>query len=692
MKKISTRIILMVLICSIGIASIVGFTSIFRSMNAIQKEAEESLFEKGNVHSEDFNKKLSIYETVNNNIYHLIDGIINVDKLGKKGYLAKYIDTILDPTISKIIKETEDCCGAYIAFDPKFTGKTEGAWWKVNNNGDVECLEVNEVSGKDADDPAVSWYYSAIEAGKGVWSDPYINDEDLYVMSYLKPIMIDNTPIGVIGIDLNVEGIRNDIENIKLYDTGYAFLLSKDYDYLIHPTLDSSVNLKTIDNGKYEYIVKEIEKKDSQVMDTDFGGERKIMVFSKLLDGKILVLTVPRAEVLKNMYNTVYIILIVIAAAIVLIIFMSLILGKKISKPIVLVTEILNKTSKLDLTEIEETKEIKNISNRKDEVGSILQATKVLRKELRQIIETIEKTTQKVVGNTKHLNSATAETSQSINDVARTIEELAQATMGQAEDADTGSNKLAKLADEIKLVVENGEIVVENSTEAQRITGEGSKAIEDMIEKFDITNKSTVIVSENVKSLLDKSQSIENILDSIKEVSEQTNLLALNAAIEAARAGEAGKGFAVVAEEIRKLSEVTGHATENIEDILKTIQSEIEVTDENMKISENALKDVNNSLDKSNKAFEDIYSAFVNSISAIEKLGERLNIIDKDKEDVVLAIESISSVTEETAASTEELSASMEEQAATMETVSYNTNNLSEAINKLNELVQKFTL
>lgn len=673
-------------------AGIVGATSMYRSMKVIEHEAKENLVEKAQVYGGNIDNRLVIYESTNNSIYQLVDAIIDVNKLGEEDYLEYYIDNILDPTIRRTITEVEDCIGISVAFDHRFTGKTEGAWWKVNEKGHIERTAQSDVSKKDKDDPSAKWYYDAQKAKGGTWSDPYINDAGLNVITYSTPLLINSISIGVVGIDLNVEGIKRDVENVKLYDTGYAFLLSKDFDYLIHPTLDSSSNFKTINDGKYNEIAEKIQKEHSGIIETDFGGEKKLMAFEKLMDGKILILTVPKPEILKNMYNTIYIILLVMAIAAIISIFASLTAGRRISKPISMVTDILNTTAKLDLRDIEETGEIKHILNREDEIGSILRATAMVREELRLMIKTIEEATLNVVENTNHLNQATTETSQSINDVARTVEELAQATMGQAEDAENGATKLIKLAKEIANAVANGEIATDNSMEAGRMTREGSKALNNMAERISITDKSTAIVSENINSLLDKSKSIGNILNSIKDISEQTNLLALNAAIEAARAGEAGSGFAVVAEEIRKLSEQTGHATENIEDILKSIQHEIEITKENMDVSEDAMKDVNNSLQSSNKAFEDIYSTTMKAIKAIKELSEGLEQIDEDKEGVIMSIESISSVTEETAASTEELSASMEEQAATMETISNNTDNLVKTINNLNELIDRFKI
>lgn len=692
MKKMSTRIMLVVLFCSVGLAAVIGGTSILRSKTAIEYEAKASLLNEVELNAKVFNEDLIRYETIVSNIYQVLGGSLDTNRLKEPGYLKDYAKTVLTPVVRGINKTTPKSSGIYITFSPTHTGQTEGVWVTLDSEGKELIHPATEISGKDENDPAVAWYYSALQKGEASWSDFYMSDANVPVMSYSLPIVIDNATLGVIGMDLSVQDLIKHVEEIKVYDTGYASILSHELDYLIHPTLDEGTNLRTLENGQYSFIADIMESKDTGIIDVKLGGEDLIMAFATLQDGNIMVSTAGRKEILSTMYTTVGIILGVVLIGILAIAGISLFVGKQLANPIVLVTDLLDRTARLDLVAVDQTKEIKALATRQDEIGAIFKSTTLLRQELRNIIEAIETTTHDVATSISNLTLATDETSLSINEVAKSVEQLAEAAMEQAKDAEQSSHQLNVLSDDINSAVEDGKTVVENSTSAQQISLEGEKSIGTTVDKFMIVNQTARVLSDNISSLQQQSQSIGNILDLIISIADQTNLLALNAAIEAARAGETGRGFAVVADEIRKLSAETANATQSIEQILGTIQSEVGEAQSNMAVSERALLDADSSLGLSKEAFGQISKAISVTIGAIGQLEEKLQAVDRDKEIVVSAIESISSVTEETAASSQELSASTQEQAATMETIAENTESLSKTIQNLEGLVNRFTL
>ncbi|RDE34589.1 chemotaxis protein [Parageobacillus thermoglucosidasius] len=104
------------------------------------------------------------------------------------------------------------------------------------------------------------------------------------------------------------------------------------------------------------------------------------------------------------------------------------------------------------------------------------------------------------------------------------------------------------------------------------------KALKKLQDEMDQLRESRRVLLQQMDSLVNRSQQINQILSTIDAISRRTSILALNASIEAARAGEHGKGFAVVAHEVGKLAGQTSQAVEQTREILSVIQKEIAST------------------------------------------------------------------------------------------------------------------
>ncbi len=205
---------------------------------------------------------------------------------------------------------------------------------------------------------------------------------------------------------------------------------------------------------------------------------------------------------------------------------------------------------------------------------------------------------------------------------------------------------------------------VETVQQLKSKNDEGIKAIEVLYRKFEENIASTHVASEGVASLVQKSNSIGEIIVSINEIAQQTNLLALNAAIEAARAGEAGKGFAVVADEINKLSSESAASTQKIDAILQDVTSTVSqvsgIIDKNSAIVEESNEKLNDTV----KIFENMLHFSEDIISVTDRLKTELSNIVTIKESLSGAMEQMEAMTQNAVLAMGEISSSTEEQTA----------------------------
>ena len=283
------------------------------------------------------------------------------------------------------------------------------------------------------------------------------------------------------------------------------------------------------------------------------------------------------------------------------------------------------------------------------------------------------------------LHEAITHVAQSSNEVARAANVLDNATEQMASGVEqaaiqvnsvaTASEEMSKTSSEI---AQNCVTAVRSSELANHSVATGESIIQGTIDVMNRISDRVKESSDVIKSLGTRSDQIGEIVGLINDVADQTNLLALNAAIEAARAGEHGRGFAVVADEVRKLAERTSHATKEISDTIRAMQTETKKAVSSMEegVSEVAIGTTEAA--KSGEALKEI-------LSLINKVTGEIN-------QIAVASEEETATTNEIATNIQQISQVMQETARRIQENSNASSQLADLSKGLEEMVGQFRL
>ena len=384
--------------------------------------------------------------------------------------------------------------------------------------------------------------------------------------------------------------------------------------------------------------------------------------------------------------------IIVLVALIIVGVVAAIYMAKKITSPIVMVTNQMVRMANSDFTENDEVKAVRKLKKQNDEIGQISQALDLMHGNIRDLMMRISDTTSYVASASEELSASASQSAEASEMVANSCTNVANSCSGQITAVSGASN-------ETKFFVTNmqefEQAIVRTNDMIKSTNEAAAKGAQDMT---NATNMMTTIkqsvenTAEVVDGLGEKLKNIDTFVDTISEIASQTNLLSLNASIEAARAGEMGKGFAVVASEISKLADESNQAAANITALIEDIMKSSEDAVEAMRDGAQSVVEGTETVNEAGQTFNNIVDMVYSIAEESSRMSEIVDQLSNGTDTIADNIQKIEEMSVSVADETQNVSAASQQQTASTHEVAEASDRLAENAQDLQSFVSKFEL
>jgi diguanylate cyclase (GGDEF)-like protein len=291
MNSIRTKITLLtvcIVIIALGIATVIGLISIKKLG---RNDADQML------HLTATTGALNL-ESYFESVEHSVETVATLVQGSFDGMPFEDLEAQVERTrnlFERIAYNTNGVLTYYFRIDPEISDTVKGFWYVNQDGKGFQEHEVTDISQYDTNDTSeLVWFTVPKATGKGVWLPPY-NTENLgaRVISYNVPVYWQNQFIGVIGIEIDYDTLAQEVENIKIFDSGYAFILDEDSNVIYHPQIDDSgqLNLETTALSDTDRFI------GSNHVQYNYEGVEKEAVWIPLSNGMRLYVAAPVSEI-----------------------------------------------------------------------------------------------------------------------------------------------------------------------------------------------------------------------------------------------------------------------------------------------------------------------------------------------------------------------------------------------------------
>lgn len=577
MRSIKARILAAVIVCTLLTSLICGGVSIINSRKTVYQDSQKEMQYACANQAELLNAQMSRVEQSVNTAYNVVlQQLTDVQAFKTDKSYVDNFTMIMEQMLYEIGGNTEGALTAYIRYNPEFTEPDSGVFWSRSSDAEkFEALVPTDFSMYSPDDlEHVGWYYIPVKNGKPTWMDPYLNSNiNVYMVSYVIPIVMDGESIGIIGMDIDFDKFTANVESATVFETGSAFLVNPNGNIAYHKAIEAGTPVSQADASGVIAGTLADAASEGQPINYTYQGELKDMCYQTLTNGMKYVLTAPESEMKSAASRITTLIVIGMLIAVAISVVIGVIMGMVITRPITQINEIVSNTAQFNFAKNANSDKL---CKRQDESGSMANSLREMRASLRAMVLDIKTTYSDLDDTLEKLSDTTARVKSMSGENTETTQGLAAAMQETAAAMETVNNTVSQIK-------ERAQVIRDNSIEGEKTSLESKQRAGNLKNTTgEAQNKTTQMyrgVQEKSAAAMEQARAVEKInqlTQSILDISGQTNLLALNASIEAARAGEAGRGFAVVADEIGGLASQTSSTVSNINGITTEVNQAVE--------------------------------------------------------------------------------------------------------------------
>lgn len=327
-----------------------------------------------------------------------------------------------------------------------------------------------------------------------------------------------------------------------------------------------------------------------------------------------------------------------------------------------------------------------------DEIGELGQSFNTMKANLRQVMQTIQASTEQVTTSAEGLTASAEQSAIASTQVADSITAVAQGAAGQLQAIETTSATVQTLSAGLEEAAASAHEVSDQSSRASRTAVDGAQTVSQAVKQMQSIQETVNFSASVVSKLGESSQEIGQIVDTISGIAAQTNLLALNAAIEAARAGEQGRGFAVVAEEVRHLAEQSQDAAKKITTLISEIQGDTAKAVSSMQAGTREVETGVEVVNSTGVAFNSIETIVLHVADQMKEMSTVIEHMAQGSQEIVTAVAEIDRLSKHASSESENVAAITEEQSAAAEEIAASSQGLETMAQKMQEAVSRFRL